>query len=239
MNVLDLFSGIGGFSLGLERAGMKTIAFCEIDPFCRRVLKKHWQDVPIFEDVKKLHERDIIETVDVVCGGFPCQPFSVAGKKMGINDNRYLWPEMLRIINEFRPSWVIGENVSGAISILKEIKTGLEVIGYKSTFFDIPASALGFPDHRRRVWIIANSNGDRLEKSTKRHRETKNIHYEASGPLAAHCAAQRLLRQRDSESIRRGHGVPGGLYKSRLKALGNSVKPQIPELIGKIIMEVA
>lgn len=119
MNILDLFSGIGGFSLGLERAGMKTIAFCESDKFCQKVLKKHWPNVPIFEDITKLKGDMIDETIDLVCGGFPCQPFSVAGKRKGKEDDRYLWPEMLRIIQEAKPAWVIGENVAGIESIFQ------------------------------------------------------------------------------------------------------------------------
>lgn len=118
MRVLDLFSGIGGFSLGLERAGMQTIAFCEIDPYCRRVLRKHWPGVPIFEDVRTLRGEDV-GPVDLVCGGYPCQPFSTAGKRRGTADDRHLWPEMLRVIDETRPTWVCGENVAGLISMVE------------------------------------------------------------------------------------------------------------------------
>ncbi|MCP5116932.1 MAG: DNA (cytosine-5-)-methyltransferase [bacterium] len=113
LNVLDLFSGIGGFSLGLERAGMRTVGFCEIDPYCRAVLRKHWPDVPIFEDVRGLSRDAVTESVDLVSGGFPCQPWSVAGQRRGVEDERDLWPEMLRVVEVFRPAWVCGENVAG------------------------------------------------------------------------------------------------------------------------------
>ena len=112
MKVLDLFSGIGGFSLGLERAGMQTVAFCEIDPFCRRVLAEHWPEVPIYDDVRTIRN-EFAGPVDVICGGFPCQPFSLAGKRRGAADDRHLWPEMLACIKHYRPAWVIGENVPG------------------------------------------------------------------------------------------------------------------------------
>lgn len=118
--VLDLFSGVGGFGLGMEMAGgFETVAFCEIDAFCRRVLAKHWPGVPIFEDIREL-TRDAVGHVDVVTGGFPCQPFSEAGKRRGTDDDRYLWPEMLRVIDAFRPAWVIAENVVGLVSMVQQ-----------------------------------------------------------------------------------------------------------------------
>lgn len=158
MRVLDLFSGIGGFSLGLERAGMTTVAFCEIDPFCRAVLRKHWPDVPQFEDVRKLRGEDV-GPVDLVCGGYPCQPFSTAGKRGGAEDDRHLWPEMFRIISELRPTWVLGENVAGHITLgLDEVLSDLDALGYASRAFVIPACAVDAPHRRDRVWIVAHAN---------------------------------------------------------------------------------
>nr|WP_062266923.1 DNA (cytosine-5-)-methyltransferase [Endozoicomonas arenosclerae] len=117
MKVLDLFSGIGGFSLGLERAGMKTIAFCEIEPYCRKVLKKHWPDVPIFEDIKELTADDLPEYPDVICGGFPCQDLSGAGRQDGIEGSRSgLYTEMLRLVSECRPKYTIFENVTDLLT---------------------------------------------------------------------------------------------------------------------------
>ena len=117
MRVLDLFSGIGGFSLGLEAAGMETVAFCEREPFCQAVLKKHWPDIPCHDDVKTLDGSQYAGRVDVVCGGYPCQPFSIAGKQQGHKDERHLWPEMLRIIQGCKPRWVVAENVAGHIEL--------------------------------------------------------------------------------------------------------------------------
>lgn len=160
MNVLDLFSGIGGFSLGLERAGMRTVAFCEIDPYCRAVLRKHWSDVPVYDDVRTL--RAVNLQADVVCGGFPCQPFSTAsrGKRGGVSDDRFLWPEMLRVISECRPSWVIGENVAGIERLaLRQVVSDLESAGYEvAPPFEIPACAVGHDHRRSRFWFLAHAN---------------------------------------------------------------------------------
>ena len=122
LKLLDLFSGLGGFSLGLEKTGhFKTIAFCDNDKYCKLVLQKHWKEVKIYNDVKEITkkrlEADRVELPEIITGGFPCQPFSVAGKQKGTSDDRYLWPEMFRIIKELKPRWVIGENVKGITNI--------------------------------------------------------------------------------------------------------------------------
>jgi len=173
MKVLDLFSGIGGFSLGLHRAGMETVAFCEIEPYPQAVLRKNFPGVPIYDDVQTITgERlraDGIDTIDLVCGGFPCQPFSVAGKQRGKDDHRHLWPEMFRIISEVRPTWVIGENVAGFVSMaLCEVSADLESIGYEVQPFIIPACAVNAPHRRDRVWIVANSGGRRCSQPSGR-----------------------------------------------------------------------
>ena len=163
LRVLDLFSGIGGFSLGLERTGgFETVAFCEIEEFPRKVLAKHWPEVPCFEDVRSLKGSDV-GTVGVVCGGYPCQPFSTAGKRRGKEDDRHLWPEFSRLVAELRPSWVIGENVAGHISMgLDDVLSDLEGQGYTCRTFVIPACAVGAHHRRDRCWTIAHS-GDFLQ----------------------------------------------------------------------------
>lgn len=160
LKVLDLFSGIGGFSLGLERTGgFETVAFCEIDPFCQKVLKKHWPDVPIYEDVRTLNYDG---AVDVITGGYPCQPFSTAGKRKGSDDDRHLWPAMFSLIKKYRPAWVIGENVAGHISMgLDSVLSDLESADYTARTFIIPACALNAPHRRDRCWIVANAQGER------------------------------------------------------------------------------
>ena len=163
MKMLDLFSGIGGFSYAAERlvGGFETIGFCEIDPFCQKVLKKHWPDVPIYTDVKELaNGADRFRgLVDVVCGGYPCQPFSVASaNRKGQEDDRHLWPEMLRIIQGARPRFVIGENVAGHITLgLDDVLSDLEAEGYTARAFVIPACAKDARHRRDRVWVVGNT----------------------------------------------------------------------------------
>ena len=159
--VLDIFSGIGGFSLGLEKAGMQTIAFCENNKFCQGVLKSHWHDVPVFSDVRDLCKKDLahLPKIDVIAGGFPCQDISVAGKQAGIKGERSgLWTEFKRLIDEVKPKYAIIENVAnlrsrGLSSVLKD----LWEIGYDAEWHCIPASAFGAPHRRDRIWIIAYS----------------------------------------------------------------------------------
>jgi DNA (cytosine-5)-methyltransferase 1 len=189
LKVLDLFSGLGGFSLGLERTGyFKTIAFCEIDKYCSLILDKHWKGIKIYNDVRKINKEqfdtDGIEYPDIITGGFPCQPFSVAGKQKGTGDDRHLWPEMFRIIKTFKPKFVIGENVKGLINIqdgvvFETVCTDLESEGYEVQAFNIPAAGVGAPHRRERIWILAtlgNSelNGSSTTKITRIITETSN-----------------------------------------------------------------
>mgnify|MGYP003650479318 CR=1 FL=1 len=171
LKILDLFSGLGGFSLGLERTGhFKTVAFCDNDKFSNLVLQKHWKGVKIYNNVKEITkerlEADGIESPDIITGGFPCQPFSVAGKQKGTSDDRHLWPEMFRIIKAFKPRFVIGENVPGIVNIqdgvvFETVCTDLESQGYEVQPFNIPAAAVGAPHQRKRIWIIASLENPR------------------------------------------------------------------------------
>jgi DNA (cytosine-5)-methyltransferase 1 len=193
LKVLDLFSGLGGFSLGLERTGyFKTIAFCEIDKYCSLILDKHWKGIKIYNDVRKINKEqfdtDGIEYPDIITGGFPCQPFSVAGKQKGTGDDRHLWPEMFRIIKTFKPKFVIGENVKGLINIqdgvvFETVCTDLESEGYEVQAFNIPAAGVGAPHRRERIWIIAtnvvNSISDNeREQITRGDEEERRIQEE-------------------------------------------------------------
>jgi DNA (cytosine-5)-methyltransferase 1 len=170
MNVLDLFSGVGGFSLGLNRAGMTTVAFCEIDPFCQKVLKKHWPDVPIFSDIKQLTKKVLedagVRAIDLICGGPPCQPVSLAGQRKGAADDRWLWPEALRLVEETRPAWCLFENPPGIISMgLDGVLTALENQGYETWPADIPACGVNAADLRYRIWVVAHTDGGEHESS--------------------------------------------------------------------------
>ena len=168
LRVLDLFSGIGGFSFGLERAGFQTVAFCEIEPYCRRVLAKHWPHVPCYDDVRTLTAERLSAdgiSVDAICGGFPCQDISTAGKGAGIEGARSgLWKEYSRLIGELRPRYVIVENVAALLGRGLDIVLGdLAALGYDAEWHCIPASAVGAPHIRDRIWIIAypqHSNPD-------------------------------------------------------------------------------
>jgi DNA (cytosine-5)-methyltransferase 1 len=270
LRVLDLFSGIGGFSLGLERTGgFSTAAFCEYEKFPRSILKKHWPDVPCFSDVRELKGSDIDGPVDVICGGYPCQPFSTAGQRRGKEDDRHLWPEFSRLVDELRPTWVIGENVAGHISMgLDDVLSDLEGQGYAARTFVIPACAVAAPHRRDRVWTVAHAT--QLQRDGSReHRQSSERQIpelgKRSGPQpVAHADDTRLQgrqeagnaqgkRQGRDEQPKRCTDLPGAIWLpepnvgrvangvpsrvDRLKALGNAVVPQIPEMIGYAILE--
>jgi len=180
LKILDLFSGIGGFSYAAERlvGGYETVGFCEIDPFCQKVLKKHWPDVPIHEDVRKLaNEADRYRgLVDVVCGGYPCRGFSLAGSRKGQKDDRYLWPEMLRIIQAARPKFVIGENVAGHITLgLDTVLSDLEAENYTARAFVIPACAKDAKHRRDRVWIVAHTSCGKRQSRPEKQRTLREV----------------------------------------------------------------
>jgi DNA (cytosine-5)-methyltransferase 1 len=275
LKVLDLFSGIGGFSFGLERTGgFETVAFCEYEAFPRAVLAKHWPDVPCFPDVRTLKGSDIDGTVDVICGGYPCQPFSTAGQRRGKEDDRHLWPEFSRLVAELRPAWVIGENVAGHISMgLDDVLSDLEGQGYACRTFVIPACAVGAPHRRDRVWTVANANvsGHNRTKKRKLYRQagkqgladdacnegrsartladakrlgqpqqgqpiiTSDCAPESEGQANHAFAVSQPGKWRAEPNVGR---VANGVSRrvDRLKALGNAVVPQIPEMIGRAIL---
>ena len=177
---LDLFSGLGGFSLGLEATGgFETVAFCDIEKFSRKVLKKHWPNVKQYKDIKELTyeqiKEDTLAPIDIITGGYPCQPFSVAGSQRGEKDKRHLWPDMFRIVKECKPTWVIGENVSGHIKLgLDTVLQDLESEGYSVRAFSISASSIGANHQRERVWIIAHSNMENTRQHGGRIESTWN-----------------------------------------------------------------
>ena len=314
MNVLDLFSGIGGFSLDLERAGMRTVGFCEIDPYCQCVLRRHWPDVPVYDDVRTLTRKILANTYcqrcretrrsedwggtcgcgpQVICGGFPCQDISVAGKGAGIAGERSgLWSEYARIIGEVRPRYVIVENVAALLGRgLERVLGDLAALGYDAEWHCIPASAVGAPHRRDRVWIVAHAAsvghcGGPDAGGWQADQSIRGVRGQSGGcgadvadanvgrqqacdqggrrlPIpdalgdVAHAAEQgpqglrleyRLFMRADDEMETAGvgwwgtepdvgrvaHGVPARV--DRLRALGNAVVPQIPEIIGRAIM---
>jgi DNA (cytosine-5)-methyltransferase 1 len=290
LKVLDLFSGIGGFSLGLESTGFfETIAFVEKDEFCQKVLKKNFNNIPIEGDIRNVKGDKY--KADVVTGGFPCQPFSVAGKRKGTDDDRYLWDETIRVVRECKPKWFIGENVEGLVNIqegmvLRQVQNDLEKEGFEVQCIIIPASGIGAWHQRKRIWIIgynvSNSNArfgirenqeiqTRGNTSTTSSKDVSNTF----GKLSDGCSSttrnskakfkrvecnqswnwnevwsktERCSEQDKQQTWWQTQsnlcGIPHGLSKTldknranRIKALGNSIVPQIARELGKAIIE--
>jgi len=240
MNVLDLFSGIGNFSLGLERAGFRTVAFCEADPYCRKILEKHWPNVPCYDDVRTLTAARLAAdgiSVDAVCGGFPCQDISLAGKGAGIDGERSgLWTDYARIVGELNErrkiKFVFVENVAALLGRgLDRVLRDLAAIGFDAEWHCIPAAALGAPHFRDRLWIVAYPHTDSLR--------SQGVWSFAPGAWREQ-QFEGLLQDSIRVSVPTGKSggvVDGAPSRShRLKALGNSIVPQIPELIGRAVM---
>lgn len=238
---LDLFSGIGGFSLAARWAygdEHKPIAFCEIDKYCQKVLKKHWPDVPIFEDIRSLDGRQFRD-VDFVSGGFPCQPYSTAGEQRGAADDRALWPEMLRVISGVRPRWVIGENVPGIINMgLDEVLAGLESCGYTCETLSIPACSLGAWHERERIWIVANSDGRRWNSQSLRctRAPKRDCATNVDSADAEDGGEKAWLVEPGMERV--VYGIPRRMDKIRVKMLGNAIVPQVAYQLLKAIKAI-
>ena len=179
MRHVDLCSGIGGFALGFEWAGLsKPVLFCDIDPWCRKILAQHWPHVPIADDVKVLANDPIrnVPDCDILTAGYPCQPFSVAGKRKGAEDDRHIWPYIRRIVAQKRPAWAVFENVYGHISMgLDEVLADLEAESYAARAFIVPACGVNAPHKRDRLWIIAKNN-DANTDSERSYRAEKHKH---------------------------------------------------------------
>tara|TARA_R110000796_G_scaffold61047_3_gene141264 strand:+ start:6504 stop:7337 length:834 start_codon:yes stop_codon:yes gene_type:complete len=267
LKTLDLFSGIGGFARGLEATDFfETSCFIEQEPYCQAVLRYHWPDVPVLGDIRDVRRSDLPDPdPDVICGGFPCQPFSHAGRQPKAQDDpRHLWPEMFRLIRECRPTWVVGENVAGIINLgLDEVLADLESEGYATRTFNIPACAVGAPHIRQRIWVVAHADsqsepdgafdgnagqrqlGFGFMADTQRKREGRRG---VSGP-----GKDKSKNGKGSSGQLGGHGEAGpeewwevepsvgrlvnGLPNRvpQLRALGNSIVPQIAEEIGNAI----
>ena len=290
LKVLDLFSGLGGFSLGLESTGyFETVAFCEKDEFCKKVLQKHWSQLKIYDDVRSLHDTKI--QADVVTGGFPCQAFSQAGLQKGRTDDRWLWNEMFDVIKQVKPRWVIGENVQGIINIeegmvLRQVQNDLDSEGFKVQCFIIPASGIGAWHNRNRVWILAcnisNTNsirhrrgnstrcadeewtflpreqeGGKMGSKTERRSNVSDTCIKRPQGYRLSTNVEEKQRREDLSTKTSAEeqqtwwqtqskicGVPNGVSygvdrdrAKRIKALGNSICPQIARQIGLAIME--
>ncbi|MDK2920132.1 MAG: (cytosine-5)-methyltransferase 1 [Candidatus Petromonas sp.] len=198
MYVGSLFSGIGAMDYGLQLAGMEIAWQVEIDEFCRKVLQKYWPEVPKYGDIREV-KPDELEPVDLICGGFPCQPFSTAGKRRGTADDRYFWPEMFRVIKALRPRWVLGENVAGIVNLaLDTVLSDLESEGYETATFIIPACAVNAPHRRDRVWVVAYAKCQGLEGCAIAEMGTTK-EFAESGQNVAYTSCSRQYREAQSE----------------------------------------
>lgn len=272
MNAGSLFSGIGGLDLGLERAGMTVRWQSEIDPYCCRVLAKHWPHVPNLGDVTRVDWSEV-EPVDLICGGYPCQPFSLAGVRRGESDPRHLWPWFAVALRHLRPRWALLENVPGHLSLgFGRVLGDLAELGYDTEWDCIPAAAVGAPHLRYRVFVVAHARSHGVRQQpvalaerggspvaehdgetgavANANRTPRRQAWDAERGAGASEVGQRATQPRGRRSgAGRGHwaaepdvdrvadGVPSRV--DRLRALGNSVVPQVSEWVGRRIMEAA
>lgn len=223
----SLFSGIGGFDLAASMVGWSNVFNCEIDRFCRRILLHYWPKARSYEDIKGFSAIEYRGLVDVLSGGFPCQPFSQAGQRRGVEDKRYLWPEMLRIIGEVQPRWVVGENVPGLLNwnrglVFRTVLGDLESAGYEVWPYIIPACGVGAPHRRDRVWFIAhaNSHGRLRHKESSEGNNTRFPEGMEEGdeldPLHGRGSATKSRGKADQGE---GFGEDKGLSSALLKCL--------------------
>ncbi len=269
MRLIDLFSGIGSFSLGASRVwpDLEIVNFVEKDPFCQKVLTKNFPGVKIESNIEEYSARNR-GTIDLLTGGFPCQPFSIAGKRKGKDDDRYLWEEMLRVIIESKAKWVVGENVANLWNMgIENVLLDLENEGYEVESFIIPACAVGAPHRRDRVWIVANHKNDTATSDSKSRQPRKQTEQEGredsggSDKITPNPDSQWQLQQKGSKQDERGwnsgndwekdwyevatelcrvdDGVSPKLDRTnRLKGLGNAIVPQVAQVIFEAIKAI-
>ena len=205
MTHVSLFTGVGGADLAAEWAGFETVLQVEREPFALEVLEKHWPDVPRITDVREVHDDERWTEPTVISGGFPCQPFSAAGKRRGADDDRYLWPELLRIVEELQPRWVIGENVSGLLSIrdgmeIDDMLASLEAANYEPWVLHYPAAGVGAPHKRDRVFIVAHRNSrGRLGKQSVHRTGSSKASFERLCSDVANTNGLRMERERPEQ----------------------------------------
>ena len=219
--------------MAAEWAGIKTVAFCEREPFPQKVLKKHWPDIPIYDDVctltKERLDQDGIRAIDIIFSGDPCQPYSGAGKQEGENDHRFLWPEVNRLLESIRPRWIVRENVAGNIDVgLDGVLSDLEDHLYTAKTFVIPASAVGANHERYRVFVVAHSNSEpglQKDQTFSAIRE-KWRSWENAGRSGWNTVPRTDWGVSGPPVSRIANGLPRELDKSRAIALGNAVVPQ-------------
>lgn len=239
----SLFSGIGGFDLAAQWMGWTNEFHCEINPFGQKILKYYWPDATTYSDITKTDFSIWRGEIDILTGGFPCQPYSIAGKRKGKDDERHLWPEMLRAIREISPRWIVGENVRGLINwnggmVFDEVQADLEVEGYEVLPFLLPASGIGAEHERYRCWFIAYSNtsGKGLQGFNFEW-QTKQLQYESAQSILSNSSIFERYKQKRGgyKHLRNGDGLSLKLSRECIKAIGNSVHPKLVCQIFKAI----
>jgi len=243
----SLFSGIGGFDLAAEWMGWENKFHCEWNEFGQKVLKYYWPDAELFTDITKSDFTKYANQIDILTGGFPCQPYSTAGKRLGKEDERHLWPEMLRVIREVKPTWVVGENVRGLVSwngglVFEEVQTDLENEGYEVQSFLIPAASVNAPHRRDRIWFVANTNSEMLEygngkrEAPKRAIKEKRIEsFNGTRKWETFPTVPPICNGDDGLSDRLDSITFSKWRKESIKAGGNAIVPQVVYQIFKTI----
>lgn len=252
----SLFSGIGGFDLAAEWMGWENVFHCEWNPFCQKVLNKNFPNSKLYADINNFEARGYRGTIDVISGGFPCQPYSLAGKQKGDQDERHLWPQMLRVINDVKPRWVIGENVPGLINwngglVFEQVQVSLENQGYEVQTFVLPACGIGALHKRERVWFVANlsSKGVIRKRMDNGRKNIKRDTFQTEWSEiwdSFRLVNESVAPSKFSYNTKSGHvcepivvgindGVSAGMDELRNSALGNAIVPGMALKIFKAI----
>lgn len=248
----SLFSGIGGFDLAAEWMGWENMFHCEWNEFGQKVLKYYWPNAESFTDITKTDFTKYANQIDILTGGFPCQPYSQAGKRLGKEDDRHLWPEMLRAIREVKPSWVVGENVYGLVNwngglVFHEVQADLEAEGYEVWPFLLPAVSVNAPHRRDRIWFVAHSTSSRLQRNVQGYGNVIQFNEIRKAPNMFNSSSFNKweIKERSIGELRTNYGFSEGLdnctisegqiTKQSIKAYGNAIVPQVVYQIFKAI----
>lgn len=236
----ELFAGIGGFGLAGRWAGIESVFQVEWNPFCQKVLKKNFPNAQQFGDIREFDGRQFAGAIDIISGGFPCQPYSVAGKRLGKEDERHLWPEMLRVIREVQPRWIVGENVRGLVNwsnglVFDEVQADMESSGYSVASFVLPAASVGANHRRDRCWIIAHSASVRFPAAVGGFKQDISVQPKAPTETYGHFTFSGEVKKRSIGDIRAGDGIPN--WMDRISAIGNAIVPQVAYRIFETIKQ--
>lgn len=238
MRSLELFAGIGGIALAEQMAGIEVAGLCEYADYPRTILQKHWPDVPLFKDVTKLDREELTnagiepDSIDIVSGGFPCQPFSIAGHRKGTEDDRDLWPEMFRIIKQIWPTWVVGENVANFANMeLDRTLSNLECAGYQARAFVLPACAVNAPHQRLRTFIVAHADSKRYfyREPEKQPAEDRQSPFSNASTSSENVLADASSKRRQTSSHDEFRNIANWQSKRQFSTAGGTPAKWQPE----------